>query len=88
MEQRMEPPVARGLLAVAIRMATHRQKGDARPGDWLEARAIYGGPPRRGQVTQLIGDPGHRRYRVRWDEGHESIVYPSDGISIDARRAR
>ena len=58
---------------------------DARAGDWLEARSIYGGPPRRGQIVELIGNPIHRRFRVRWDEAHESFVYPSDGVCI--RRA-
>jgi hypothetical protein len=55
-------------------------------GDWIEARSISGGPPRRGQITELLGSPGHRRYRVRWDEVHESIVYPSDGVSIAPHR--
>jgi hypothetical protein len=34
----------------------------------------------------VIGPPAHRRYRVRWDEVHESIVYPSDGVNIARRR--
>lgn len=66
-------------------MATSPDKSAALVGDWLETRSIYGGPPHRGQITAVIGRRGHRRYRVRWDEAHESIVYPSDGVSIQPR---
>jgi hypothetical protein len=59
----------------------------AQPGDWLEAHDIHGGAGRVGQVVEVVGAPGHERYRVRWDEGHESIVYPADGVRV-VRRAR
>jgi hypothetical protein len=55
---------------------------DARPGDWLEARGIHGELPRRGEILEIIGRPGHERYRVQWDEQHESIVFPADGVSV------
>lgn len=58
-------------------------------GDLIEVRGIYGQPPRRGEIVELLGRDRHRRYRVRWDERHESIVYPADGvIVIPRRRAR
>lgn len=63
-------------------MPVQREKQSARAGDWLEARDIYGGTPRRGLIEEVLGTRGHRRYRVRWDEAHESIVYPADGVSI------
>lgn len=49
----------------------------ARPGDWLEAPTPGGGPPRVGQIVELLGGPGHRRFLVRWDEEHETLHYPS-----------
>jgi hypothetical protein len=55
---------------------------DAHAGDWLEAHGIPGKPPRRGEILEVLGRPGHERYRVRWDEKHESIVYPADGVSV------
>jgi len=55
---------------------------DAHVGDWLEARGIHGEPPRRGEIVEVIGEAGHERYRVRWDEQHESIVFPADGVSV------
>ena len=63
-------------------------KNGARPGDWIAVHVIGGGAPRRGQVVEVIGSPGHVRYRVRWDEEHESIHFPSEGTAIESRRAR
>ncbi len=51
-------------------------------GDLLEARGIHGEPARRGQIVEILGEPGHEHYKVRWDEQHESIVYPADGVQI------
>ena len=54
----------------------------AHVGDWLEV----GGPPgtmaRRGQVLEVLGAAGHTHFRVRWDEEHESLFYPTDGAVI------
>ena len=59
-----------------------------RPGDWLEVHGLRGQPPRRGQILEVLGAPGHVHYRVRWDERHESIFYPSEGARvIDAAEA-
>ncbi len=35
--------------------------------------------PRRGVVEEVIRDDPHPRYRIRWDEGRESIYTPADG---------
>lgn len=63
-------------------MAVHGDSTRGEPGDWLEARSVGGGPPRRGQIERVLGRRGHARYLVRWDEAHESIVYPADGVSV------
>jgi Domain of unknown function (DUF1918) len=63
-------------------MPTKRIASHGRVGDWIEARGLYGQPARRGQIIDLIGRGRHERYRVRWDEKHESIVYPADGVVI------
>jgi len=65
-----------------------KQLTAAHVGDWIEARGLYGQPPRRGQITGLIGRDRHRRYRVRWDEKHESILYPADGVIVIPRQRR
>lgn len=56
--------------------------GTARVGDWVEIRGIRGQTARRGRIVELLGSGPHNRYRVRWDEQHESIVYPNDGVMI------
>ena len=70
---------------MAIQQATSR---GAHVGDWIEARGVYGQPARRGEIIELIGQARHKRYRVRWDEKHESILYPADGVVIISRRRR
>ena len=57
----------------------------AHVGDWIEARGLHGQPSRRGQIVELLGHDEHEHYRVHWDEQHESILYPADGIIITQR---
>ncbi len=66
----------------------HTNTHDARVGDLIEARGLFGQPARRGQIIELIGQAEHQRYRVRWDEQHESIVYPADGVMIVHQQTR
>jgi Domain of unknown function (DUF1918) len=35
--------------------------------------------PRTGVIEEVILDAGSRRYRIRWDDGHESIYTPAAG---------
>jgi hypothetical protein len=63
-------------------METAHSKADARVGDGLEAHGLHGEPRRRGTIVEILGGPGHEHYRVRWDERHESIVYPADGVTV------
>ena len=60
----------------------------ARVGDFLEARGLHGAPARRGQIVEILGEPGHEHYRVHWDEKHESIVYPADGVEVIPKKRR
>jgi hypothetical protein len=38
-----------------------------------------GQPPREGDVLEVIEAPYGTRYRVAWDDGHESTFRPSAG---------
>ena len=60
----------------------HEADRRAQPGDWIEVSGLPGRPPRRGQVTELLGTGAHEHYRVRWDEQHESIFFPTEGVRI------
>jgi hypothetical protein len=62
--------------------ASPSSSSPGRTGDWLEVHGLPGQPPRRGQILEVLGGPGHIHYRVRWDERHESIFYPSEGTHV------
>ena len=49
-------------------------------GDVIVVGGHYVGNERTmGEILELRGELGHERYRVRWEDGHESILYPADG---------
>lgn len=45
--------------------------------------------PRTGVIEEVLrGDPSPR-YRVRWDDGHESVLTPADGaLKAQPRKRR
>jgi hypothetical protein len=50
------------------------------PGDCVLAEAeSTERAPRRGVVEEVLRDDPHPRYRIRWNDGHESIYTPADG---------
>jgi hypothetical protein len=51
---------------------------DAQMGDHIivESRRVGGGR-KSGEIVEVIEGIGGRHYRVRWDDGHETITYPS-----------
>ena len=56
----------------------------AQPGDWIVVHPhALGESARTGLILEVIGTPGHERYRVRWDEEHESIYYPGSDATIE-----
>jgi len=36
-----------------------------------------GHPARRGEVLEVMGEGDSQHYRVRWDDGHESVFFPA-----------
>jgi hypothetical protein len=55
----------------------------ARAGNWVVVhRHSVGEHERTGLILEVLGAPGHERYRVRWDEEHESILYPGSDVTI------
>ena len=53
----------------------------ARPGDRFIVRGHHIGEPERdGEILEVLGEQGAPPYRVRWEDGHTSEVFPgSDG---------
>ena len=63
-------------------METSSNTSRAAAGDWVEAHGLPGQSSRRGQIMEVLGAGDHEHYRVRWDERHESILYPADGVIV------
>jgi hypothetical protein len=51
----------------------HAVTGDEIVVDSMEV----GQPPRRGKILEVRGEPDTEHYRVQWDDGHESVFFPS-----------
>jgi Ala-tRNA(Pro) deacylase len=44
--------------------------------------AHAGDPPRRGEVLETLGTAEHPHYLVRWEDGRETLFYPSANATI------
>ncbi|AEF42688.1 DUF1918 domain-containing protein [Hoyosella subflava] len=42
-----------------------------------------GAPEHEAEILEVQGSNGEPPYRVRFDDGHESIVYPGSDIQIE-----
>jgi hypothetical protein len=61
----------------------------ARPGDEIVTTGhSVGDPARTAVILEVLGEPGHERFRVRWEDGHESIYFPADDAVIRRPRQR
>jgi hypothetical protein len=57
---------------------------DLAPGTVIIVRGHSVGAQRRaGEILEVIGGPGHQRYRVRWDDDHESIFFPAEDVTVE-----
>ncbi len=58
---------------------------DAHVGDRIifESRKVGGGR-KTGEVAEVMLGASGQHYRVRWDDGHESIVYPSTDAFLES----
>ena len=55
----------------------------AAPGDRLVVRGHRQGEPERdAEVVKVLGEDGAPPYLVRWEDGHESEIFPGTDISI------
>ena len=68
--------------------ATTRKTPGTRAGAVIEVHEHHvGEKPRTGEIVEVLGEPAHEHYRVRWDDGHESIFYPSSDTTIRQAKA-
>jgi hypothetical protein len=61
-----------------------------RAGDVVEVDGRrVGDTGRLGEILETLGERGHERLRVRWEDGRESVLYPGGDVRIRPRhRAR
>jgi Domain of unknown function (DUF1918) len=64
-------------------MAQAQDAPRAHVGDLVIVEGHRIGEARRiGEILEVLGEAGHEHYRVRWDDGHESVFYPSSDSTI------
>jgi len=55
----------------------------AKPGDEIVITGhAVGSAPRTAVILEVLGEPGHERFRVRWEDDHESIYFPGEDAVI------
>lgn len=62
---------------------------EARVGDVVEVKGLPGKPGRQGQILEVLGAGEHAHFRVRWEDEHESLLFPTmEGGTLIHRPAR
>lgn len=65
---------------------TRKKSTRAKPGDMVVISGhTVGDTPRLGEIVEVLGDAEHEHYRVRWEDGHESIFYPGNDAVVRSR---
>lgn len=55
----------------------------ARKGDEVVVEGHRVGEARRtGAILEVLGEPGRERWRVRWQDGHESVFTPGNDAAV------
>ena len=55
----------------------------ARTGDEIVVETtVLGSPSRRGKILEVTGEGDREHYRVRWDDGHESVYFPGPDARV------
>ena len=70
-------------------MSARADAGRARPGDVVVIEGHHVGEGRRsGEIVEVLGEPDHEHYRVRWEDGRETVFYPSSDATVRRRAVR
>jgi uncharacterized protein DUF1918 len=57
----------------------------AKPGDTIKAPSEkVGQPERRGKIVEVLGDEEHPRFKVCWEDGHETMFVPGPDVSVES----
>ncbi len=56
---------------------------DAKVGDMLVIRGHRTDEPdRTAEIVEVHGETGHPPYVVRWEDGHQSLIFPGPGALV------
>jgi rRNA processing protein Gar1 len=70
-------------------MDDERSQQQAKAGDVVAVHGHHLGEPERlGEILEVLGQPDHVHFRVRWDDDHESIFYPGSDATVHLRRRK
>jgi hypothetical protein len=70
-------------------MEKKQESHRAQAGDVVEITGHrVGNAPRMGEILEVLGEPEEQHFRVRWEDGHESLFYPSSDAVVRPARAR
>jgi Ala-tRNA(Pro) deacylase len=59
---------------------------EASVGDTVELSSRrVGDHARRGEILEVLGDEDRRHYEVRWEDGHETVLYPGEATTFRPR---
>jgi Ala-tRNA(Pro) deacylase len=60
----------------------------SRVGDLIEVVGHrVGDSARTGEILAVLGEPGAEHFRVRWEDGHESVFYPGSDATVRSPHA-
>ena len=54
-----------------------------RPGDVVE---VFGHRVGDGEILEVLGPEAHPHYRVRWEDGRVSLLYPGADVLVKHQR--
>lgn len=40
------------------------------------------------EILEVLGEPGHEHFRVRWEDGRETTIYPGSDAVVRHRRRK
>jgi Domain of unknown function (DUF1918) len=64
-------------------MASSNSPLHAQPGDRLVIRGHHQGEAQRdAEILKVLGEGGGPPYLVRWEDGHESEIFPGSDVFI------
>ena len=56
---------------------------DAKVGDEIVVDGLHtGDSARKGEIREVLERGGITHYRVQWDDGHESVFFPSSDAHV------